>query len=124
MANKASKRSLSVQEVIDLVQSVDVPVLRIEKDLAIPVSVLQRAMRPDTKKPLPVKYEFLLLDYINKKISISFNKKNTADPLLTESYKDKDLDQSASLEDIETRNYFLKEIKKCVLISRKSVYLP
>ena len=110
MANKVSKRTLSIQEVINLVQSVDIPVLRIEKDLAIPLSVLQRAMKFNTKKPLPVKYEFLLVDYINKR-KIDSLKKNIAAPIISFLYNAPFSIQPAPSEDMLTRSNFLKEIK-------------
>ncbi len=66
MANRTSQRTLTIQQVIDLVESIDVPVMRIEKDLGITSPILARALKLDTKKPLPVKFEQPLIEYVKR----------------------------------------------------------
>ena len=65
MTNNSKK--LSIQDVIDIINEINEPVAKIERELGIPKNVLARANKPDTKKPLPKKYEPLLLNYLSQK---------------------------------------------------------
>lgn len=62
-------RKLTTQEVISMIQKINIPISRIEKDLGIPTNILSRAAKENTKKPLPKKYEDAFISYVNNFIN-------------------------------------------------------
>lgn len=63
---KLAKRALTISQVIELVRSTGLPVMRIERELGIPSPILARALKENTTKPLPVKYERKLVRYVKE----------------------------------------------------------
>ena len=123
MGNKiASSRTLTVQQVIDLVQSVDIPVLRIEKEVGIPASVLQRSLKLDTLKPLPVKYEEPLKNYIKLKLGQArATERSRPDQNINNVPVAQKKETSASPAEVENKNKWLNDVRAAVRLKQSSV---
>ena len=116
MANKTSKRTLTVLQVIELVKSIDVPVLAIEKKLSIPQSILARALKEDTKKPLPVKYELPLINFVKQHLADQQQKERKATNVMTSVGIDVAKKESnISPEDQTNKDYWYNEIRSRVV---------
>lgn len=113
MANR-SKRTLTFQQVIDLVKSIDVPVARIEKEIGIPKSVLSRAMTNE-KFPLPVKYELPLTRYVKKHSSFTEQKVETVKQVLVEKgIEQPNKETTLSKEEMDNKMYWLNSVREAV----------
>ena len=116
MGNKvSSRRTLTPQEVIDLVKSINTPVLRIEKELGISPSVLQRALKPDTQKPLPVKFEKPLMDFVSRQLNQSKIIENKREAVLEKTGKDEyKREVSASVDEMDSKRQWLNDVRAAV----------
>lgn len=109
MKHALLSKSLTVKEVMDLVESINhITVKQIQIDLDIPQPVLARALRLDTKYPLPAKYEMPLMAYVLlKKGELRLTNPVEAPPPPVIEIENANL----SKEEMENKLYWLNEIR-------------
>lgn len=117
-----SERTLTVQDVIELVKSIPVSVSQIESDLQIPASVLARALPLTTKKPLPVKYELRLLEYVKiKRLQADAKEKITVEVLRELGVDIPEKKIHLAEDEVENKKWWLKKIKEARSITHSAI---